>query len=141
MLFNRINAFLYYLQLDLSNNPIEILDSSSFAGLKYLQNLYISGLKLQYLDSTRVFLYQSQLSNLKISTYPSLRSFRLQDSLKKCDAIKTVQIDVQEEVLSHQIQWAFGGKLRELVITGTNLVTILPEAFQGKAEKLVLLLT
>ena len=113
------------------DNPIDILDPSSFAGLKYLQNLYISGLKLQYVDS-RIFLYQSQLSNLKISTYPSIRSFRLQDILAKSDALKTIEIDVQESILSHQIQWAFGGKLRELVITGHNLVHILPDAFQGK---------
>ncbi|KAI2804927.1 Leucine Rich Repeat [Blomia tropicalis] len=116
--------------LDLCENPIEVLDSSSFAGLKYLKTLDIRGLKLQYIDS-RIFLYQSQLSTLKISTYPSIRSFRLQDILSKSDALKTVQIDVKESILSHQIQWAFGGKLRELIITGNNLVHILPDAFQG----------
>ena len=77
------------------------------------------------------FCYLSQLSTLKISTYPSIRSFRLQDILSKSDALKTVQIDVKESILSHQIQWAFGGKLRELIITGNNLVHILPDAFQG----------
>lgn len=73
----------------------------------------------------------SQLCSLKISTYPSIRSFRLQDILAKSDALKTVEIEVQESILSHQIQWAFGSKLRELIITGHSLVRILPDAFQG----------
>ena len=46
--------------LDLCENPIEVLDSSSFAGLKYLKTLDIRGLKLQYIDS-RIFLYQRYL--------------------------------------------------------------------------------
>lgn len=68
---------------------------------------------------------------LKISTYPQIRSFRLQDILSKSDSIKTILVDVKERFLSHQIQWAFGGKLRELIITGKNLATIVPDAFQG----------
>lgn len=61
-----------------------------------------------------------------------MRSFRLQDILARSDALKTIEIEVKEAILSHQIQWAFGGKLRELVITGQSLTTILPDAFQGK---------
>jgi hypothetical protein len=40
-------------------------------------------------------------------------------------------IEVQETTLSHQIQWAFGTKLKELIITGSNLIKILPDAFLG----------
>ncbi|XP_046916799.2 uncharacterized protein LOC124497221 [Dermatophagoides farinae] len=116
--------------LSLRNNPIDILDSLSFAGLKYLRHLDIRGLNLQYIDS-RIFIYQSQILSLKISTYPQIRSFRLQDILSKCDSLQTIVVDVREPTLSHQIQWAFGGKLRELVITGHNLAVIVPDAFQG----------
>src|SRR5699024_10220042 len=77
------------------------------------------------------FVSSSQLSTLKISTYPQIRSFRLQDILAKSDALKTVLVDVKESILSHQIQWAFGGKLRELIITGHSLSQIVPDAFQG----------
>ena len=70
--------------------------------------------------------------SLKISTYPQIRSFRLQDILTKCDSLQTIVVDVREQILSHQIQWAFGGKLRELIITGRNLAVIIPDAFQGK---------
>ncbi|KAH9414512.1 Leucine Rich Repeat [Dermatophagoides pteronyssinus] len=116
--------------LSLRNNPIDILDSLSFAGLKYLRYLDIQELNLQYIDS-RIFIYQSQMLSLKISTYPQIRSFRLQDILTKCDSLQTIVVDVREQILSHQIQWAFGGKLRELIITGRNLAVIIPDAFQG----------
>lgn len=77
----------------------------------------------------------SQLATLKISTYPQIRSYRLQDVLAKCDALKTIHLQVQEAVLDHQIQWAFGKKrIRELIVTGTQLVQIMPDAFQGKLD-------
>lgn len=82
--------------------------------------------------SIHILFLCSQILSLKISTYPQIRSFRLQDILSKCDSLQTIVVDVREPTLSHQIQWAFGGKLRELVITGHNLAVIVPDAFQGK---------
>lgn len=72
------------------------------------------------------------LSELRTSTYPRLRSFRLPELLAKCNSLRSVMIEVEETTLSHQIQWAFGVKLRELIITGGKLVNVIPDAFLGK---------
>lgn len=68
---------------------------------------------------------------MRTSTYPTVRSFRLHDLLAKSTSLRSAFIQVQETTLSHQIQWAFGTKLKELVITGPQLVKILPDAFLG----------
>lgn len=60
-----------------------------------------------------------------------MRSFRLQDLLSQAPAMQKVTINIEESTLSHQVQRAFGTKLRELVITGSNLERILPDAFAG----------
>lgn len=60
-----------------------------------------------------------------------MRSFRLQDLLSQAPAMRKVTINIEESTLSHQVQRAFGTKLRELVITGSNLERILPDAFAG----------
>lgn len=60
-----------------------------------------------------------------------MRSFRLQDLLSQAPAVRKVIINVEESTLSHQVQRAFGTKLRELIITGSNLQRILPDAFAG----------
>ena len=52
--------------LSLRNNPIDILDSLSFAGLKYLRHLDIRGLNLQYIDS-RIFIYQRYLYSFLVN--------------------------------------------------------------------------
>jgi hypothetical protein len=56
----------------------------------------------------------------------------LYDLLAKMNSLQKAWIEVQEEVLSHQIQWAFGSKLKKLTISGRSLNTILPDAFLGK---------
>ena len=64
-------------------------------------------------------------------TYPSVRSFRLHDLLAKSTSLRSVSVSVQETILSHQVQYSFSPKLKELIITGQGLLTILPDAFIG----------
>lgn len=71
------------------------------------------------------------MTAIKTDSYASVRSFRLQDLLSQAPAIRKVTINIEESTLSHQVQRAFGTKLRELVITGSNLQRILPDAFAG----------
>ena len=73
------------------------------------------------------------LISLRLQTFPSIRSFRLHDLLTKSTSLRSVSISIQETILSHQIQWTFGPKLKELVITGAKLQTILPDAFIGRS--------
>lgn len=71
------------------------------------------------------------LTSFKTSSYAGLRSFRLQNLLTKSYSLRRVLVEIEETNLSHQLQWTFGSKLRELIITGRNLQYVLPDAFQG----------
>ena len=71
------------------------------------------------------------LTYIKTSTYPSVRSFRLYDLLARMYSLRKALIHVEEPVLSHQLQYAFGSKIKELTVSGQNLVRILPDAFLG----------
>ncbi|CAL1267963.1 unnamed protein product [Larinioides sclopetarius] len=117
-------------ELDVSNNPISSLRVNSFANLERLQSLDIRKLPLKSLD-TRTLHGLRFLTSFKTDSYASVRSFRLQDILSHAVAIRSVTITIEESSLSHQIQSAFGTKLRELVITGSNLQRIFPDAFSG----------
>ncbi|XP_071039126.1 chaoptin-like isoform X1 [Parasteatoda tepidariorum] len=116
--------------LDISNNPISFLHFDSFKGLEKLRCLDVRRLSLSRLDSRTLHILRF-LTVFKTDSYPSVRSFRLQDLLSQASALQSVLIDIEEPVLSHQVQRAFGTKLRELVITGRNLERILPDAFAG----------
>ncbi|XP_054716428.1 chaoptin-like [Uloborus diversus] len=116
--------------LDISRNPVEVLGVNSFSGLEKLQHLDISGLLLKRLDPRTLYNLKF-LITVKTDSYASVRSFRLQDLLSQAPALRKVTINVEESTLSHQVQGAFGTKLRELVITGLNLQRILPDAFSG----------
>ncbi|GIY61103.1 chaoptin [Caerostris darwini] len=120
----------HLISLDISCNPIEVLGVNSFSGLDRLQSLDISGLLLKRLDP-RTLHGLRFLITLKTDSYASVRSFRLQDLLSQAPALRKATVNVEESTLSHQVQRAFGTKLRELVITGSNLRTILPDAFAG----------
>ncbi|XP_055951250.1 chaoptin-like [Argiope bruennichi] len=117
-------------ELDMSNNPIPSLRVNSFANLERLQNLDIRRLPLKWLDP-RALHGLRFLTSFKTDSYASVRSFRLQDILSHASALRGVTINIEESSLSHQIQSAFGTKLRELVITGYNLRRIFPDAFSG----------
>uniref|UniRef100_T1JRB4 LRRCT domain-containing protein n=1 Tax=Tetranychus urticae TaxID=32264 RepID=T1JRB4_TETUR len=116
--------------LSLSGNPISNLDSSSFTPFKQLKTIDIRSLSLRYID-IRMFNSLKYLTDLATSTYPRVRSFRLADLLTKSLSLRSALIQVEEPILSHQIQWAFGSKLRQLIITGHQLKKILPDAFLG----------
>ncbi|GIX91851.1 chaoptin [Caerostris extrusa] len=117
-------------ELDVSNNPIPGLRVNSFAGLERLQNLDIRKLPLKWLDP-ELFMNYGFLTTFKTDSYSTVRSFRLQDLLSNALALRSVTIDIEESSLSHQIQSAFGTKLRELIISGSNLRRIFPDALSG----------
>ncbi|KAI1292097.1 Chaoptin [Halotydeus destructor] len=128
-------------ELNLSSNPIEVIDAASFSELRKLHNLDISRLRLKFVDS-RMLHSLVELTALRTSTYPNVRSFRLHDLLARSVGLKSVHVHIQESTLSHQIQWAFSSKLTELSITGSSLVKILPDAFLGlRSSDLVLRIT
>ncbi|XP_076309663.1 uncharacterized protein LOC143224978 [Tachypleus tridentatus] len=116
--------------LDISHNPIEVLGTVSFKGLKRLVQLDMRGLTLKYVDSRALYELRF-LETFKTSTYANVRSFRLHDFLQKSVSLQRVVVEVEESTLSHQIQWTFGAKLRDLTITGHNLQHVLPDAFLG----------
>ncbi|GFQ66391.1 hypothetical protein TNCT_671951 [Trichonephila clavata] len=116
--------------LDVSRNPILRLRVNSFIGLKRLHNLDIRAISLKWLDP-RTFHNLRLLTVFKTNSYSSVRSFRLQDLLSQATALRSVTINIEESTLSHQVQSAFGTKLRELVITGSNIQRIFPDAFSG----------
>ncbi|XP_076365993.1 uncharacterized protein LOC143254955 [Tachypleus tridentatus] len=128
--------------LDISHNPIEVLGTVSFSGLNRLVELDMRGLNLKYLDSRTLHKLRF-LQTFKTSTYARVRSFRLHDLLHKSVSLVRVVVEVEEPTLSHQIQWTFGAKLRDLTITGRNLQHVLPDAFLGlyHTHELVLRIT
>lgn len=127
--------------LDISYNPIQVLSMSSFEKLSKLKELDMRGLDLKHLDS-RILNNLKFLTSFKTSTYLGLRSFRLHNLLSKCHSLRRVLVEVEEPTLSHQLQWTFGAKLRELTITGRNLQYVLPDAFVGlQTHELILRIT
>ncbi|XP_003738743.1 chaoptin [Galendromus occidentalis] len=128
-------------KLNLNSNPIETLTLHSFKGLVHLNELDMRNLSLTHLDS-RCLQSLRALASLKLSTYnKGIRSLRLQELLSDSLALRQVTVEVEEPVLSYQLQWAFAtSKLRELQITGSSLRSILPDAFLGleKMHELVL---
>ncbi|XP_064478513.1 chaoptin-like [Ornithodoros turicata] len=129
--------------LDLSNNPIEFLSVDSFSGVRRLQELDIRYLQLKFLDS-RTLHGLKMLTTFLTTTYAGVRSFRLQELLSHCSALKKVSVEVEETVLSYQLQWAFNGaKISELTVTGRKLRAVFPDALLGlhRVHELVLRLT
>lgn len=118
------------LGLDISYNPIETIEVSTFHGLNNLEELDMRGLSLRVMD-TRALHQLKFLSYYKTTTYPNLRAFRLHDVLAKSESLKRILVELEEASLSHQLQWTFGAKLRELTVTGRKLENIMPDAFLG----------
>ncbi|KAL3224499.1 hypothetical protein MRX96_026476 [Rhipicephalus microplus] len=101
-------------------NPISSLATDSFADAHGLQSLDIRRLQLKFLDPR------------------ALHGLRFLRSLRT-----TSYGIVEEPVLSHQLQWAFGAKLSELTVTGRQLRVVFPDALLGLhgSHELVLRLT
>ncbi|KAH9365487.1 hypothetical protein HPB48_019921 [Haemaphysalis longicornis] len=83
------------------------------------------------------------LTSLRATSYGSVRSFRLQELVSRLHSLRRVLVEVEEPVLSHQLQWAFGAKLTELTVTGRQLRVVFPDALLGLhgSHELVLRLT
>ncbi|KAH7942769.1 hypothetical protein HPB52_001123 [Rhipicephalus sanguineus] len=81
--------------------------------------------------------------SLRTTSYGSVRSFRLQELVSQLHSLRQVLVEVEEPVLSHQLQWAFGAKLSELTVTGRQLRVVFPDALLGLhgSHELVLRLT
>ncbi|KAH9365685.1 hypothetical protein HPB48_021976 [Haemaphysalis longicornis] len=128
--------------LDLSANPIASLSTDSFDGAQGLQALDIRRLQLKFLDPRSLHGLRF-LNSLRTTSYGSVRSFRLQELVSQLHSLRRVLVEVEEPVLSHQLQWAFGAKLTELTVTGRHLRVIFPDALLGLhgSHELVLRLT
>ncbi|OAD58266.1 Chaoptin [Eufriesea mexicana] len=115
-------------ELDVSGNPIEELTKESFLGYPRLEKLNLRNLnKTRSVDKDclRILKY---LKHLRIQTWPEADGFHLRDLLTGLP-LRTVEIQVTEHLLEHQIQNAFTKQLRELTISGSDLEVISSEAF------------
>ncbi|XP_043260675.1 chaoptin [Colletes gigas] len=115
-------------ELDVSGNPIEKLTKESFMGYPRLEDLKLRNLNRTRSvdkDCLRVLKY---LKHLRIQTWPEAEGFHLRYLLTGLP-LRTVEIQVTEYLLKHQIQNAFTKQLRELTISGNDLEVISSEAF------------
>lgn len=100
----------------------------SFLGYPRLEKLNLRNLnktKSVDKDCLRVLKY---LKHLRIQTWPEADGFHLRPLLIGLP-LRTVEIQVTEHLLKHQIQNAFTKQLRELTISGNDLESISSEAF------------
>ncbi|XP_077490806.1 uncharacterized protein LOC144101502 [Amblyomma americanum] len=116
--------------LNLSKNPIKELSGGSFRLLRKLHHLDITHLQLHFLDA-RTLDPLKFLRSVRTNTYSSARAFRLQEMLFQGKALRTLDVHVDEQTLSYQIQWAFSKKIRELSVTGSKLRSVAADAFEG----------
>ncbi|XP_043281813.1 chaoptin [Venturia canescens] len=115
-------------ELDVSGNPIEVLTKESFSGYPRVETLNLRNLNRTRSvdnDSLRRLRY---LKHLRIQTWPNADRLELRNLLSGLP-LRTVEIEVTERTLKHQIQNAFTKQLRELTITGDQLEVISSEAF------------
>ncbi|XP_076246206.1 uncharacterized protein LOC143186418 [Calliopsis andreniformis] len=115
-------------ELDVSGNPIEELTKENFMGYPRLEKLNLRNLnktKSVDKDCLRVLKY---LKHLRIQTWPEADGFHLRHLLTGLP-LRTVEIQVTEHLLKHQIQNVFTKQLRELTISGSDLEMISSEAF------------
>ncbi|XP_076280949.1 uncharacterized protein LOC143209346 isoform X1 [Lasioglossum baleicum] len=115
-------------ELEVSGNPIEELTKESFMGyprLEYLKLTNLNRTRSVDKDCLRVLKY---LKHLRIQTWPEAEGFHLRHLLTGLP-LRTVEIQVTEHLLKHQIQNVFTKQLRELTISGSDLEVISSEAF------------
>ena len=115
-------------EFDISGNPIQELTKESFTGYPRLEKLNLKNLnktKSVDRDCLRVLKY---LKHLRIQTWPEADGFHLRHLLTGLP-LRTVEIQITEHLLKHQIQNAFTKQLRELTISGSDLEVISSEAF------------
>ncbi|XP_032675898.1 chaoptin-like isoform X1 [Odontomachus brunneus] len=115
-------------ELDVSGNPIEELTKESFLGCLRLEKLNLRNLNRTRSVDKDCLRPLKYLKHLRIQTWPQADGFHLRHLLSGLP-LRTVEIQVTEHLLKHQIQNAFTKQLRELTITGSDLELISSEAF------------
>ncbi|KAM0734682.1 Chaoptin [Formica fusca] len=115
-------------ELDVSGNPIEELTKDSFLGYPRLEKLNLRNLNRTRLVDRDCLRPLKYLKHLRIQTWPQADGFHLRHLLSGLP-LRTVEIQVTEHLLRHQIQNVFTKQLRELTITGSDLELISSEAF------------
>ncbi|XP_020280472.1 chaoptin [Pseudomyrmex gracilis] len=115
-------------ELDVSGNPIEELIKENFLGYPRLEKLNLRNLNRTRLVDNECLRPLKYLKHLRIQTWPQADGFHLRNLLSGLP-LRTVEIQVTEHLLKHQIQNAFTKQLRELTITGSDLELISSEAF------------
>ncbi|XP_029173083.1 chaoptin isoform X2 [Nylanderia fulva] len=115
-------------ELDVSGNPIEELTKDSFLGYPRLEKLNLKNLNRTRLVDKDCLRPLKYLKHLRIQTWPQADGFHLRHLLSGLP-LRTVEIQVTEHLLRHQIQNVFTKHLRELTITGNDLELISSEAF------------
>ncbi|XP_053207661.1 chaoptin-like isoform X2 [Panonychus citri] len=89
---NNVWHFLPSLQsLSLSSNPISFLHNDSFIGLKSLETLDIANLSLNYIQYG-VLRPLPSLSSIRLSNYPSIKSFTLGRLIGPIDSLQQLTI-------------------------------------------------
>lgn len=73
----------------------------------------------------------SRLRSLSTWTYTGTGAFRLEALLSKCPALRNVDVEIEVQSLSDQIQWGFGHKLRRIHLRGTNWTALAADALLG----------
>lgn len=115
---------------------LQIITKDSFNGLKNLQNLDVSKLKnLERFDSDSLIQLRI-LSSIKIQTWPRIEKyrFRLGNLLANVPSLRKLTVEIKESHLTDQLIGSFNPKLKYLEITGSNLKSIEPDAFEGIEE-------
>ncbi|XP_011875216.1 PREDICTED: chaoptin [Vollenhovia emeryi] len=115
-------------ELDVSGNPIEELTKESFLGYPRLEKLNLRNLNRTKSVDKDCLQPLRYLKHLRIQTWPQADGFHLRHLLSGLP-LRTVEIQVTEHLLKHQIQNVFTKQLRELTITGNDLELISSEAF------------
>lgn len=133
--FTTVPAFLWshtplLKHLDLSWNPIRILNRDSFAGLTKIQTLSIQPLPVLETidpDSVHSLFY---LTQLKMQTWPGPHLSQLLSGL---NGLKKLNLEVRGPVLSSHLNYIAtleaAPKLKEIEISGSQLKTIHPDVF------------
>lgn len=121
--FNRITWISTLTVLDLSHNPIKVLDKPYFFGLYNLRKLNI-----QYLDNIEridsgIFMDLGQLTSLKVD-YQWKLNLNLSKTLTHLKYLKELSLRFMDSKLSNDLVEELPKKLRTLEITGPNLKTI-----------------
>lgn len=117
-------------------DQFQIITKDSFNGLKNLQELDVSNLKkLERFDSDSLIKLRI-LSSIKIQTWPRIEKyrFRLGNLLANVQSLRRLKVHILETHLTDQLLGSFNPKLKYLEITGPNLKSIEPEAFEGLEE-------